>query len=139
MEVLVVLVVVGIASGALVLGLGGVDRATTVQIEANRFAQSLRQASDEVLVAGTPLTIVWSPSTYGFEGMENLEEALARPHALPAGILLTGPEDLGSMVIDPDSATPPADFLFRKGSVAWIVQFDGLGTDVRPVSNGSEG
>ncbi len=139
MEVLVVLVIVGIASGALVLGLGGVDRATTVQIEANRFAQSLRQASDEVLVAGTPLSVVWSPSTYGFEGLENLEEALARPHALPNGIQLTGPNGLGSMVIDPDSAAPPAEFIFRKGSVAWTVQFDGLGTDVRPVSSGGEG
>lgn len=139
-EILVVLVIVGIASGAVVLGLGGVDRETTVQIEANRFAERLRLASDDVLVAGRPLSVVWTPTSYGFEGVGNPNEALVQSHALPAGVLMSAPGGVGSAVIDPDSAGPAVDFTFRKGSVAWSVRYDGLNAETSAVSeSGSQG
>lgn len=139
MEVLVVLAIVGIASGALVLGLGGVDRGTTVQIEANRFADRLQLASDDVLVSGRPLSVVWNETSYGFEGDESLDQALARSHPLPAGVLISGPEGLNSALIDPDSADPALVFTLRKGPIAWTVRFDGLNADSLAVSNRGQG
>ena len=138
MEVLVVLVIVGIASGALVLGLGGVDRDTTVQIEANRFADRLRLASDEVLVSGRASTVVWSSTAYGFEGFQAPDETLPRRHLLPKDVRLSGPDGLQSATIDPDSPQPIADFEFRKDSVIWTVRYDGFNAVSFAASGGGE-
>lgn len=134
MEILIVLAIVGVASGAVVLGLGGMDRDTAVQIEANRFADRLRLASDDVLVAGRPLSLVWGPRGYAFQGGENLTDALADRHDLAAGVRMTGPEGDPTALIDPDSAAPALDFAFRKGARVWTVRFDGLNAEVAAVS-----
>lgn len=133
-EVLIVLAIVGVSAGAVVLSLGSLDRDTGAQIEANRLADRLRLASDDVLVSGRPLVLVWSPDGYAFEGSDDLTDALHQRHPLPPGIRLAGPSGVDSMVIDPDSASPVQTFAFRKGEKAWTVDFDGLNATTRAVA-----
>ena len=125
-EILVVLAIVGVSAGAVVLGLGSLDRDTGVQIEANRFADRLRLAADDVLVAGRPLSLVWGQDGYAFEGSDDLTDALRERHRLPDGIRLEGPAGSTAAVIDPDGAAPVMVFAFSKDDKAWTVSFDGL-------------
>jgi len=125
-EILVVLAVVGVAAGAVVLGLGSMDRDTGVQIEANRFADRLRLAADDVLVAGRPLSVAWTPDGYAFQGADDLTDALRDRHRLPDGVRMEGPEGPAVATIDPDGAAPVMVFAFRKDDIAWTVSFDGL-------------
>ena len=53
-EMLVVLAVVGVSAGVVVLGLGSLRRGDGAQAEANRLADRLKLAADEVLVSGNP-------------------------------------------------------------------------------------
>lgn len=133
-EVLIVLAIVGVSAGAVVLSLGSLDRDTAPQIEANRLADRLRLASDDVLVSGRPIVLVWSPVSYGFEGSDDLTDALRQRHPLPPGVRLAGPSGATTMVIDPDGASPVQTFAFRKGDRAWTVDFDGLNATTRAVS-----
>lgn len=136
MEMLIVLAIVGISAGAVVLGLASTNRDTGVQTEANRFADRLRLAADDVLTTGSPLSVTWTPTAYRFESQTNLTEALATPHRLSGGVRLTGPQDAGSALIDPDGAAPPLNFTFRRGDQAWRVLFDGLNAVSQPVQSG---
>ena len=67
-EMLVVLAVVGVSAGVVVLGLGSLRRGDGAQAEANRLADRLKLAADEVLVSGRPMAIAWTPGAYRFEG-----------------------------------------------------------------------
>ena len=65
-EMLVVLVIVAVMAGVAVLGLGSLDRGSRAEAEARRLADRLQLASDEVLVAGAPLAMLWDPGGYRF-------------------------------------------------------------------------
>ena len=132
-EMLVVLAVVGVSAGVVVLGLGSLRRGDGAQAEANRLADRLKLAADEVLVSGRPTAIAWTPGAYRFEGAGAPSDALAEPHRLSAGVRLTGPDGAASAVIDPDSAAPPMTFLLRQQDGGWSVRFDGLNAVAEPL------
>lgn len=133
-EMLVVLAVVGVSAGVVVLGLGSLRRGDGAQTEANRLADRLKLAADEVLVSGRPMAIAWTPGAYRFEGAGAPADAVAEPHRLSAGVRLTGPDGAASAVIDPDSAAPPMTFLLRQQDGGWSVRFDGLNAVAAPLS-----
>lgn len=138
-EILVVLSIVGVMAGVVVLGVGVGDRGLGVESEANRLADRLRLAADDVLVTRRPLLLVFDAQGYQFvrgdgtaAGAADAVEPLRERYRLPADIQMTGAGVSSPMAIDPDGAAPIAAFAFAKGDQAWRVTFDGLNAVVAP-------
>ena len=139
-EILVVLAIVGVMAGVVVLGVGLGDRGMGVESEANRLADRLRLAADDVLVTRRPLLLVFDAEGYQFvrgdgaaTGPADAVEPLRERHVLPAGVRMGGAGVSSPMTIDPDGAAPVAAFAFARGDQGWRVTFDGLNAVVEPV------
>lgn len=129
-EILVVLAIVGVMAAVVTLGVGLGDRGRGVETEANRLADRLRLASEDVLVSRRSLNLRFGPDGYGFVradgSSEGVVDALADIHRLPRGIVLTGGGVASPLIIDPDGAQPVAVFDLTQGDRRWRVTFDGL-------------
>ena len=138
-EILVVLAIVGVMAGVVTLGVGLGDRGLGVESEANRLADRLRLASDEVLTTRRPLELAFDAEGYGFvrgDGQaDRVVDALAERHRLPEGVLMTGLGVSSPVTIDPDGAQPVAAFGLARGGRRWRVEFDGLNAVARPVTD----
>jgi len=137
-EILVVLAIVGVMAGVVTLGVGLGDRGLGVESEANRLADRLRLASDDVLTTRRPLELAFDAEGYGFVRGEDqaggVVDALAERHRLPDGVRMTGLGVSSPMTIDPDGAQPVATFGLAKGDRRWRVEFDGLNAVATPVA-----
>ena len=145
-EVLVVLAVIGVATGATMLGLNAVDRNTRAEAEAVRLARQLSISVDDALVGGAPLAMIWDAQGYQFVGWSAADArwaalspgGLAARHDLRAPVVLTvlGTDGTDPVMIAPGGLSPAASFRFasnRAGSGAsWIVDFDGFSAVARP-------
>ncbi len=138
-EIMVVLAIVGVMAGVVTLGVGLGDRGLGVESEANRLADRLRLAADDVLVTRRPLALAFDGEGYGFvrgEGQAaGVADALAERHSLPNGVRMVGLGVASPLAIDPDGATPPAAFGLAKGDRRWRVEFDGLNAVAKPVTD----
>jgi general secretion pathway protein H len=139
-EILVVLAIVGVMAGVVVLGVGIGDRGVGVESEANRLADRLRLAADDVLVTRRPLAIAFDDEGYVFVrgdgttvSAADAVEPLRERHLLPDGVRMVGLGVSSPMAIDPDGAGAIAGFGFAKGDTRWRVEFDGLNAVVSPV------
>ncbi|WGM30531.1 prepilin-type N-terminal cleavage/methylation domain-containing protein [Brevundimonas sp. NIBR11] len=139
-EILVVLAIVGVMAGVVTLGVGAADRGMGVETEANRLADRLRLAADDVLVTRRPLSLSFDGEGYVFtrgdEAATGVVDALGERHTLPAGVRLIGLGVASPLAIDPDGAQPVAAFGLAKGDRRWRVTFDGLNALVEPVTEG---
>lgn len=138
-EILVVLAIVAVMAAVVTLGVGAADRGMGVETEANRLADRLKLAADDVLVTRRPLALAFDADGYGFvrpdgRAAEGIE-ALAERHALPPGVILIGLDTTSPVTIDPDGAQPVAAFGLAKGDRRWRVEFDGLNAVARPVTD----
>lgn len=137
-EILVVLSIVGVMAGVVSLGVGLGDRGLGVESEANRLADRLRLAADDVLVTRRPLALAFDGEGYRFvrgtDQAAGVTDALAERHSLPAGVRLVGLGVASPLVIDPDGAAPMAAFGLARGDRRWRVEFDGLNAVVVPVT-----
>ncbi|WP_309629063.1 prepilin-type N-terminal cleavage/methylation domain-containing protein [Brevundimonas sp.] len=137
-EILVVLAIVGVMAGVVTLGVGAADRGMGVETEANRLADRLRLAADDVLVTRRPLSLAFDGEGYGFvrgdAGAAGVVDALAERHALPDGVRMVGLGVASPVSIDPDGAQPVAAFGLAKGDRRWRVTFDGLNAVAEPVA-----
>lgn len=132
-EVLVVLAIVGVSAGVVVLAAGTGDRQLSVESEANRLADRLRLAADEVLVTRRPLVLTWDAGGYRFtpgRASDVPGEALRDRHDLPAGIRLTAAGTASPTAVDPDGAEPVAVFILAGDGQVRRVSFDGLNATV---------
>jgi len=138
-EILVVLAIVGVMAGVVTLGVGLGDRGLGVESEANRLADRLRLASDEVLTTRRPLELAFDAEGYGFvrgDGQaDRVVDALAERHRLPEGVRMTGLGVSSPVTIDPDGAQPVAAFGLARGDRRWRVEFDGLNAVASPVAD----
>ena len=137
-EILVVLAIVGVMAAVVTLGVGAADRGMGVETEANRLADRLRLAADDVLVTRRPLSLSFDGEGYVFTrgdaAATGVVDALAERHALPAGVRMVGLGVSSPVSIDPDGAAPIAAFGLAKGDRQWRVTFDGLNAVAEPVT-----
>ena len=130
-EMLVVLAIIGVAAGAVALGLGSADRGNAVEAEARQLAAKLRLAADEAMVRDAPLAFAHDPHGYGFVGGHGDSSAFAR-HDLPRGMILDAGRDAAPLPIALDAASPPIKARIARGGRAWAVSYDGLNVTVGP-------
>lgn len=131
-EMLIVLAIIGISAGLVVLAVGGGRGDAAARTEANRFADRLRLAADEALIAGHPLTLTMNATGYAFEAGGASAGEWAERHELARGVRLSARQ--AELLIDPDGAAAPAIMTVRDRDHAWLVTFDGLNADVRVAS-----
>lgn len=91
-EILVVLALIGVVAGAVSLGLSPASRGPSPREEADLLAARMRRASDEVLLTGQAVALVWSERDYRFLA---LVEGGWAPHPVP---LLGQAKTLGDAV-----------------------------------------
>lgn len=135
-EMLVVLVIIGVMAGVAVLGLGSLDRGARAEAEARRLADRLQLASDQVLVSGAPLAMVWDAGGYRFlrwdAGLAAWEPSGAglidQRHSLPPALRLerAGASGTPPVLITPDLPQPEVLFRVSGTGPPWSVAFDGF-------------
>ena len=135
-EVLVVLAIVGVMAGVSVLGLGAVDRGARAEAEAQRLADRLQLAADEVLVTGTPHALVWDAEGYRFLAWDRAgaswtaapQPLLGHAHELAGALVIeregSGPD--GTLMITSEMAQAQAELRIAGSSTPWQVRFDGF-------------
>lgn len=133
-ETLIVIVVIGVATGAAMMGLNGADRGDRAQAEAVRLARHLSLAVDEALVSGMPLQLLWDERGYAFVQWQGGElewqpaavPLLAVRHDLRAPLRMTvsGSED--AVMIAASGSGPARRFDFHGIGSPWLVEFDGF-------------
>jgi general secretion pathway protein H len=139
-EMLVVLAVIGVATGATMLGLNAADRGARAQSEAIRLASNLSLGIDEAIVAGAPLALVWDPSGYRFVAWSDakqsweaaLPQQLSTRHDLRDTLQLSldGTEARDAVIIAPSGVGAQISFVVSARTLGreerWIVDFDGF-------------
>lgn len=130
-EVLVTLGIVGVMATLVILGLGVSGGGLTVQTEANRLADRVGFAADEVMVTRRPLALVWDAQGYAFvrpasdgSWVPDDHALLGERHDLPGGLTLAS--DAPSLILlDPETTTP---FQLTLGDArhSSAIMFDGL-------------
>lgn len=136
-EMLIVLTIIGVATGAVTLGIGAANRKPSVETEARRLAARLQAAADDAMLGDRLVAFTAEPHGYGFATIgpqgklaPRTDAALA-PHTLPAGIVLrldTRPP----VVLGVDGSGKPIGATIENGSQRWIVHYDGLTATAAP-------
>ena len=145
-EMLVVLAVIGVATGATMLGLNSADRDTRAQAEAVRLASYLSLGVDEALVGGAPLALIWDAGGYSFVAWSDINASwgVAAPNALairhdlraPLQLRVDGQVTPVAVMIAPSGIGPVVSFVIEPLTLGtgprWIVEFDGFAASARP-------
>ncbi len=123
-EMLVVLAIIGVAAGAVVLGIGAATRKPGIEAEARRLATDLQAAADRAMVDDRPLALDWDQHGYAFEPG-------GKRHDLPDGVSLDIPHARPPLKLSVDGTGVPAALTLRTGSDRWLITYDGLTTFVQ--------
>ena len=131
-EMLMVLVIIGIATSALVLGTNLAGRDRLAENEAQRLAAHLEMAVDEGLVGRVPLALMWTADGYEFrrwgsKGWQAADTPRLVAHALPAPLVLRRTDGETAAVDLAEDGLGAAVALEISGAGAvWVVAFDGF-------------
>lgn len=145
-EMLVVLAVIGVATGATMLSVSSADRDTRAEAEAVRLAHNLSLGMDEALIGGTPLALIWDPGGYSFVAWSDVaaswgaagQGTLATRHDLRAPLQLgvDGQDTPLAVVMAPSGIGPAISLIIGppapSGGPRWVVDFDGFSASARP-------
>jgi general secretion pathway protein H len=139
-EMLVVLAIIGVAAGAVTLGIGAATRAPSVESEARRFAMRLQAAADDAMLGDRMVALTVDESGYGFasvaaDGTVPVGTPKLDPHRLPGGmtmILDTEPP----VVLGAEGSGKPLSAVIENGSQRWLVRYDGLTATAQPAPTG---
>ncbi|QYE36770.1 hypothetical protein KZX46_09650 [Polymorphobacter sp. PAMC 29334] len=108
---LVVLAIIGVASGATVLSLG--SHGPGAEVEARRLAGTIQAGADAAMTGNAPLSLRADAAAY---------QVGSNRHVLPDGIRLEG-TPAAPVTLDDNSVV---DLTLVRGDEAWNVRFDGL-------------
>lgn len=135
-EVLVVLAIVGVATGAAMLGVNAAGRTTLAQTEAVRLARSLTLGADEAMFAQAPLAVLWDASGYRFVQWSEsggwtatASRFLTERHDLPNGLSMqlasgTTGQSAAPVMIRAGGLGPVTTFTLDGADIRWVVDFD---------------
>lgn len=142
-EVLVVLALVGVATGTVMMTVG--DRGTRAEAEALRLSRHLSLGVDEALISGTSLALQWDAAGYSFVQMPIAGgdvrdwpaaelEVLALRHDLPATLQMSLRDQSGTgpLLLPPSGIAATSVFDIKGSSPVWAVTFDGFSAQARP-------
>ncbi|WP_165831105.1 prepilin-type N-terminal cleavage/methylation domain-containing protein [Sphingomonas pokkalii] len=139
-EMLIVLAIIGVAAGAVTLGIGAATRKPSVETEARRLASRLQAAADDAMLGDLLIAFTAEKHAYGFATIgtdgkmtARSDDALA-PHTLPSGITVTL-DTRPPVVLGVDGAGRPMSATIENGSQRWIVRYDGLTATATPAPN----
>lgn len=129
-EMLVVLVIIGVAAGAVTLSVGAVTRAPSAEAEARRLATRLQAAADDTMLGDRIMAFTAQKNGYGFATFVNgrmvprTDEAM-RFHQLPAGMVVTL-NVRPPVLLGVDGTGQPLTATVDAGTQRWIVAYDGM-------------
>jgi general secretion pathway protein H len=124
-EMMIVLVIIGVAAGAMTLGLGALGRDNRAEHEARRLAAAIGLGVDAALIAGAAQPVVWDAAGY--------QIGTGARHALDTSVTLARADGSDAvLILAPDATSQPADFLLQGDGARWQVAFDGLAATVLP-------
>ncbi len=131
-EMLVVLAIIGVAAGAVTLGIGSATRAPSVESEARRFASRLQAAADDAMLGDRMVALTASEDGYGFASVESdgsIPSGTPRMdfHQLPGGMAMTL-SARPPFILGLDGAAKPLSATIESGDQRWVVRYDGLTT-----------
>lgn len=129
-EMLIVLAIIGVAAGAVTLGIGAATRAPSVESEARRFANRLESAADDAMLGDRMVALTVDDSSYSFvkvasdgsvpQGTPKLDH-----HVLPSGMAMTL-DQRPPLVLGIDGVSKPLTAVLAAGAQQWVVRYDGL-------------
>ena len=128
-EILVVLALIGIATAAATLSVGGANPGRMVAAEAQRLAQRLEAAADEAVVTARPINFAWDAGHYSFAAADGTP--LGEQHALPDGVALVSTARSPARILA-DGYGPALDVKLSSDGHARTVRFDGLNAELAP-------
>jgi general secretion pathway protein H len=124
-EMMIVLAVIGVATGAATLGLGRLTRDDATEQAARRLASVIGLAVDDALISGKPQRLEWDAQSY--------QIGTRAVQILPSSVTLARADGFGDVVLMlPDAASPPVEFVLVGNAGIWRVSFDGLSAAVTP-------
>jgi general secretion pathway protein H len=124
-EMMIVLAVIGVASGVATLGLGALARDNAAEQEAHRLATVIGLAVDDALISGVAGGLAWDAQSYRVD-------AGARHVLTPSVALARADGSSDAVVLSPNATTVPVDFILQDDTAIWRVSFDGLSAVVAP-------
>lgn len=117
-EILVVLALLGVMTGAVALSFGGAGRSNSTMNEAGLLVARLNRAADEVMLTATPMRFEWSGGGYYFQIAEDASDWARHPirilgddHVLPNGLRLQSEGNFRAMSVDVDLIPTPRQIL----------------------------
>lgn len=130
LEMLIVLVIIGIAAGGVALGVGAATRGPSVETEARRLALRLQAAADDAMIGDRMIAFTTQADGYGFAAigpdgaLVPLGDALAY-HRLPGGITVTI-DAQPPIMLGVDGGGKPLTATIDGGPQRWVVRYDGI-------------
>jgi len=133
-EMLVVLAIIGIASGGVALAISSATRAPSIESEARRFATRLEAAGDDAMLGDRTIALTVDGSGYGFarvssDGLIPKGTPKMDFHTLPGGIAMSL-DQAPPFVLGVDGLSKPLTATLESGSQRWTVRYDGLSATV---------
>lgn len=124
-EMMIVLAVIGVATGAATLGLGALARDDAAERAAQRLAAVIGAGVDEALISGVSQVLQWDAQGYRI--------GTADRHDLAAGVSLSRVDGAGeAVVLSSDATSPASEFVLQGDAAIWRVSFDGVSATVLP-------
>ena len=118
-EMMIVLAVIGVATGAATLGLGALRRDDAVEQEARRLATAISLGVDQALIGAVNAPVSWDAQGY--------QIGTAARHVLDTNVVLSRGDGLAAAAsISAGADGGPMVFVLRGRGAAWHVTFDGL-------------
>lgn len=130
-EMLIVLAILGIAAGAVSLGIGAATRKPSAETEARRLATLIQAAADDAMMGDRMIAFTAQRHGYGFatfvEGgrlIPRTDDAMGY-HQLPAGVTVTLSVQ-PPVLLGIDGAGKAMNATIVSGDQRWLVRYDGL-------------